>query len=90
MKKIRKFKKFQGVEIEFLDSIENTGGWRPLKHFDFKDHLSALSHKILGYVVKTDRDSISICRAYGLKNEDTMIGVWTVPTGAITKIRKLK
>jgi hypothetical protein len=87
---IVKLKKFDIVEIDFLDSIENTDGWTPLKKFNFKDHYGSLAHRVTGYFVNQTKQAISVCQAHSVENGEMVVGVWSVPIGAITKIRKFK
>ncbi len=89
MKKI-KFKLWDKIEINWLDSIENTCGWQRPDDFEWKDHYKALQHNLIGYYVTEHTDAITLCQAYAVENENKFVGAFTVPRGCILKIRKLK
>jgi len=89
-KKLPKFKKFEFVEIYFWDSISSTKGWERLEDFDFENHLSATEHKISGYVIKCTKTLMSLCQVVAIDNEEKMTGVWSLPIGAIIKLRRIK
>ncbi len=83
----RKLIKFRFIELYFLDSIENSGGWERIKDFDLAGHRNAMLHKMCGYVIGFDYESISLCRVAAIDNEEKMTNVWSVPIGAIKSIR---
>ncbi len=89
-KKLPKFKKFEFVEIYFWDSITSHDGWTKLEDFDFEGHWDATEHKVCGYVVRSSNKLISICQSVAIDNEDKMVEVWTLPIGAIIKLRRIK
>ncbi len=85
-----KLKLWDKVEIDWTDSIQNTGGWKTHNEFNWKGHYGALCHKLIGYYVNECKDGITVCQAYALNNDDMFVGSFTVPKGCIQKIRKLK
>lgn len=89
-KKLPKFKKFEFVEIYFWDSISNSGGWERLEDFEFQPHIDATEHKICGYVINVTKNLISLCHSVAIDNEDKMVGVWSLPIGAIIRFRRIK
>lgn len=89
MKKI-KLKQWDKIEINWIDSIENTSGWTRPVDFKWKDHYNALFHNLIGYYINECTDAITVCQAYALENENSFVGAFTVPKGCILKIRKLK
>ena len=87
-----KLKQFDLIEIEWIDSVENTCGWTDLKTFDFNRHYSHLPQKTVGYFIKETKDAISTskCRSgYIDDNGCDFNGLWTIPKGCIKKIRKI-
>lgn len=85
-----KLKQWDKIEIDWLDSIQNTDGWMSPKEFSWEHHYKTLYHKLIGYYVNECKEAITICEAYALDNGEKFVGAWTVPKGCVTKIRKLK
>ncbi len=87
-----KLKKFDLIEIDWDDSVENTSGWNDFDNFDFDNHYQHLSQKTVGYFLKETKNAISTSKCRGLieKYGGQFNGVWTIPKGCIKKIKKLK
>ena len=88
-----KLKKYDLIEIEWMDSIENTSGWHTEKSFKFDEHYSFLVQKTVGYLIKESKDAISTSKCRGMISHEggfDFNGLWTIPKGCIKKIRKLK
>lgn len=85
-----KLKQWDKVEIDWVDSIQNTGGWKSPTEFNWKGHYGALHHKLIGYYINECQHGLTICQAYAKDNDQLFVGAFTVPKGCIQKIRKLK
>lgn len=85
-----KLKKWDRVEIDWVDSIQNTGGWKSPDDFSWKTHYGAMHHKTIGYYINECKLGITVCQAHADDNDDLFVGAFTMPKGCILKIRKLK
>ena len=88
--KMTKFKLWDRLEIDWIDAVENTNGWRPPEDFNWKDHYAALDHKIIGYYVNECTNAITVCQAYAVNNHNNFVGAFSIPKGSIQKIRRIK
>jgi hypothetical protein len=87
---MRKFKLWDKLEIDWMDSVSNTSGWKTPEEFNWKNHYNALYHKAIGYYVNECKDGITICQSYAVDNGGMFTEAFTVPRGCIQKIKKLK
>lgn len=85
-----KFKLWDKIEIDWIDSVQSTRGWEYKVDFPWKTHYNAMPQKTIGFFTNQTKDAISVCQAYSLNRDENLIGVFTIPKGCINKIRKLK
>ncbi len=88
--KTKNLKLWDKIEMDWLDSIHNTDGWSNMDNFGWDRHYRALYHKAIGYYLKSTKDAITICQARAIDNAEGFIQAFTIPLGAITKIRRFK
>jgi hypothetical protein len=84
--KIPKIKKWQIIEIDWLDSCHLAGWTRDEFDWDLKD----LEHKTVGYFIKETKYSIAVIqsRKAEVKEKGTSVdALMEIPKVAVTKIR---
>lgn len=80
-------KKYQKIEIQWLDSM-HTSGW--LKENTVKPSKEKLKHKTIGYFIEEDKLSVLVCQSYQENEEVKHIdSIMEIPKGCIIKIIKL-
>jgi len=79
------------IEIDWIDSVRSTLGWRDRRDFPWDIHYDAMHIKTIGYYMNMTKNALSITQAYVYKREsEDNIGVFSIPIGCIKKIRRLK
>lgn len=90
-KKLPKLERFDKIEIEWADAMQDQQGWVDMESFEFAEHADLTPCLNVGYFIKHEGEHIFIC--FG-RNKDSylpgVLSVFSIPTGAIISIRKLK
>jgi len=80
-------KKYQIIEIKWLDSL-HTSGWT--KESNVECSTKKLFHKTIGYFLIEDKLSIIVIQSQPEEGKDKFIdGIMEIPKKSIIKIRKL-
>lgn len=88
MKKIN-LKKWDKIEIEWIDSVCSTRGWSDINDFPWKKHYNNTRQIAMGYYTNSSKDVLSISQVHSCEDDD-MMGVFSIPIGCIKKIRRVK
>ncbi|HDY68436.1 hypothetical protein LCGC14_2861820 [marine sediment metagenome] len=84
-----KIKKYQIIEIEWLDSLHTTG-WMKEESVQTTP-LEKMKHKTLGYFLREDEKSLLVIQSYGnfIEGSPMVDGIMEIPKGCILRIKKL-
>jgi len=81
-------KRFQIIEIEWLDSM-SVCGWK--REIDFPlCSLEEMTHKTVGYFLKENARSIMVIQSFGLGGDGQVNSIMEIPKGSILRKRILK
>ena len=79
-------KKYQIIEIEWLDSL-HLSGWQ--KEEQIETSKEKLHHKTIGYFIIEDKKSIIVCQSYQINEEKKMVdAIMEIPKKCIIKIKR--
>lgn len=83
-----KWDRFTGVEIEWLDSVRETTGWRFLSTYYTEE--DQLRHKSTGYLLEVTSTFVAICQSINLSQDDpTIEGIFRIPIVSITSMVRI-
>lgn len=84
---MKKYKKFDKLEIHWLDSL-HTSGWKSEE--DIKTSDKELEHTSVGYFMREDKRSIVLIQSYQLGKDDgdtNVDAIMEIPKCSILKIK---
>ena len=84
-----RFKQFDLLEIDWVDSLSDESGWTSLENYDYDDLYLNLTHLSVGYLIKESKKAITLAHSIR-ENQTFMLGVITIPKGCINHITKIK
>lgn len=88
-----KLKKFDRVEIVWLDSV-HVSGWRRLPEWESEGKADGhgLEHKSIGYLLINDKEAVSICQSRNDLSDkfiETVDAIMTIPRVAVLSIKRI-
>ena len=91
--KIPKLKRWDKIEIEWIDSISPSSRWKPIDGMDWDYEEKFMIHRTCGYFLQKSKTSICICQSYQKEiysdGDRMMEGAIMIPICAVIFVRKL-
>ncbi len=89
--KNNRLKKHDKIEIDWIDSFRQHGGWVSEADINFKkDDERSKSIHCIGYFIKSTSDNVYLAQQRDGQEEEGLSNIVSIPHGCVLKIRKLK
>lgn len=90
--KIKKFKKYQLLEIDWIDSVHDDGSWKRESFFaEDKDPDDGCCQKTAGYFLRETPKTLMVIQSRQLYENNPLVdAMMQIPKVAISKIKELK
>ena len=91
--KFPKLKRWDKIEIEWIDSMSPNSKWKAIDSMDWDDEEEYMSHRSCGYFLNKSKTSICVCQSYQKKiysdGDRMMDNTIMIPICAFISVRKV-
>ncbi len=80
---------YKPVEVLWIDTVVDKGGWELAEEFSFDEHEESMYHTVVGKYMGSSKKGMYVCQLF--REKDAMCGGRiSIPLGCVVRIRRLR